>query len=183
MKELQLTLRLPLSVFKAIECRLTSSGENSSQPQKLSHVEMAQALAWQRLPSTLARFDELRQLSIRLDHDRVVLWQIIDEHAILSDLKPLNEFPKLNLVIKLPAHYQDDVPNPFFTIERRLRQRYHVRDGRSGKLLVSWRPDFPILIAGQCPCDDFTEAQVDTFERSEWRTGVNMEHEYIHCGV
>ncbi|KAI8943341.1 hypothetical protein NX059_001358 [Plenodomus lindquistii] len=101
----------------------------------------------------------------------------------MSTLIPLAQLEQIQLVVNLPAHFDDNIPHPVLKIQRIRRQRYHAWRTNRGTPLVEWRPDFPIIAEAEGPFEGWTEQELDRFERSEWRTGVNMEHEYIHEGV
>lgn len=96
--------------------------------------------------------------------------------------------PKLHPHFAKPdTHFVQESPPPF-TIERRIRQRYHCEERTSGNLYVEYNADFPVLHqlpdlcrenarglhgADMMPEDDMTMEEVERFERTLWDKGTD----------
>ncbi|KAF1847998.1 uncharacterized protein K460DRAFT_414631 [Cucurbitaria berberidis CBS 394.84] len=161
-RKLEISLRLPRTVFNAFEDQVTGSREERLAWMMPSDSDMTQAATWLRLGPALSRIKGLEELKIWLDHNDDAYWKTVNERTALSALAPLAELPNLDLTINLPRHFEDDIPIPPFVILRRLRQRHHGRN---------WRPDFPILEEGDCFFEDYNRQELEDLERRMWRRG------------
>ncbi|KAF2253803.1 hypothetical protein BU26DRAFT_561075 [Trematosphaeria pertusa] len=145
-RNLSVVLRLPLTTCKILE----SSSDHGSAPTSTTN-----ATAWFRLCPAIARLKRLLRLHIWLDHDGESSWSVVNERAILSPLTALTDISGLDISVSLPhlhhryetpeRHFVKQWPSPPFTIERRLRQRYHVVETDPGRFDVSYQADFPYL--------------------------------------
>ena len=185
-RKLNITLRLPLRICKALENPVADSNPRSPPAGGSTADWASQLTAWLQLCPTIAQLKELRRLRIWLDHNNQSSWSIVNERAILSPLMPLTSIPNLNISINLPKlhpylerpdrHFGEDSPAPIFKIHRRLRQRYHGEEGSKGRFRVTYEADFPLLL--DCPgFEDTPQAEIEELERSLWKKGVNVEKE------
>ena len=183
-RRLDITLRLPLPICKALEYPEANSSPGSPPASALTASWASQLTAWLHLCPAIAQLKELQRLQIWLDHDDPLSWSIINERAILSPLAPLTNIPHFNFSINLPKlhpglerldrHFGEDSPAPTFKIQRRLRQSYHSKETSECHFRVSYEADFPLLLG--CPSFENTPlAEIEVMERSLWKRGVNVE--------
>jgi hypothetical protein len=95
--------------------------ESAGEPTQ--NNDDAEAVAWERLSSTLAHLPALRTLRVWLDRSESDYWTTVDESAILAPLRPLADREQLDVCIELPRHYNDDTTTFPFKVTRRPRQR------------------------------------------------------------
>ena len=182
-RRLDITLRLPLPICKALENPEADSSSGSPPAGASTAGWASQLAAWLRLCPAIAQLKELQRLQIWLDHDDPSSWSVVNERAILSPLTPLTNIPHLNFSINLPKlhpglerldrHFGEDSPAPTFKIQRRLRQSYHGKETSEGHFRVSYEADFPLLLG----CPDFEDtplAEIEVMERSLWKRGVDV---------
>ncbi|ORY14785.1 hypothetical protein BCR34DRAFT_212293 [Clohesyomyces aquaticus] len=93
---LEITMKLPVSVYTAIEhastCKITPPSSNpasSSTPTSAASTDPESLIsAWTNFPRSLPHLSKLRQLKIWLDHDETCSWtQVVNERALLSPLE------------------------------------------------------------------------------------------------
>jgi hypothetical protein len=170
LKDLTISLRLPLSDYEALE--------NDSAEAKFAHT-------WTKLPTAIRQLSRLRDLHLRLDHDEPRTWSMVNERAVLTPLKSLADIPHLRISVSLPIlHPKHETPERHFTrgsapcslpIYRCHRQRHHSVDG----IHIRHEPDFPIL--GELAEDwEMSMADVEMMERGEWEMG--RDPLYLICG-
>ncbi|KAF2647223.1 hypothetical protein K491DRAFT_741649 [Lophiostoma macrostomum CBS 122681] len=179
---LDITLRLPLSVWESIE-----SGT--------SMLASPQAVAWMGIGTAIGQLQRLTKLSIWLDHDQQCSWSAVNERCILAPLLPLAKIlrlvlPKLHPDLETSErHFTEDSASPF-QIRRVLRQRYHAQSNehhdprndasQDPPTKVIFKGDFPITLE-TCRFfyePDFTSAsleEIEEDERDKWRRGVDVE--------
>lgn len=160
-KDLSISLRLPLAAYEA----LGATTQSSVGPSLLS--------PW----AGIEHFRRLRKLRIWLDHDEPCSWSMVNERAILSPLASLNT--NLNISIDLPKlhpkwerpdwHFTKDSPQLPVFIHRRYRQRYHVVECSDGSLSILLKPDFPIFF--ELTGWDMTMEEIEKYERTAWEAG------------
>lgn len=129
-----------------------------------SAVSMRCAM-WKRLWPAICQLPQLRSLLIWLDHDDRPSWSFVNERlalrgvvaALTASAQSRSEdgtMPHIDITFNLPklhprfarpdTHFQESPPPPF-TIERRIRQRFHCEEGAGGNLKATYKADFPVL--------------------------------------
>jgi len=181
LKELDISLRLPLSAYDALENAGNSTGSKSSS---MDHS----ISAWTGLRPAIERLSKLRRLRIWLDHGERCPWSMVNERAVLSPLAPLSNNPNLDISIDLPKlhpkwenpdqHFTEDSPPLTLTIHRRYRQRYHGIESSDGSIRVEYDPDFPILHE-LALMEDMTVEEVEEIERTSWKRGEDPYREFL----
>lgn len=172
LKNLSITLRLPLSFFEAVSSNATilSPSGNIQMPEAsvaIKHTTNVrgpcQSGVWRRVwPALAMQLRRLQSLQLWLDHDKQSSWSFIDERAILSPFvifMSRDKIPSLkDISISLPnLHPQYEKPERHFTKEspqlpthvtlsRRVRQRYFYEESVSGNIRVSYEVDFPVML-------------------------------------
>jgi hypothetical protein len=202
-KNLNISLKLPLAAFEAIESASVSSQESPITP-------------WLALPQAVAHMGRLRKLHVWLDHDDTCTWTTVNERAALSPLVSLCNSPHLQVSANLPKlhpkwetsdrHFTEYSNPPPLPIRRRYRQRHHGVEDENGGLKVVSRPDFPILyelaywtydeeemqrqLAGEpsVPMDlreeELSLRNIERSEREEWKAGrdpINIFDDFMGC--
>lgn len=72
--------------------------------------------------------------------------QARSEDESLTHMDITFNLPKLRAGIARPdIHFVQESAPPPFTIERRIRQRYHCEEGAGGNLSVMYNADFPVM--------------------------------------
>jgi hypothetical protein len=135
--KLDITLRLPLPIFQALD------GLNAAKDGSFTSVFKDDLKIWSGISPRIAQLKELQILRIWLDHSNKAYWSVVNERAVLSQLAPLASIPHLDLSFDLPKlhpqledserHFvgEENTTNSSFEslsplkIRRRLRQRYH----------------------------------------------------------
>ena len=181
LKKLDISLRLPLSAYDALE---NASDPTSSESSSMDHS----ISAWTGLRPAIERLSKLRRLRIWLDHGERCPWSMVNERAVLSPLAPLSNNPNLDISIDLPKlhpkwenldrHFTEDSPPPTLTIHRRYRQRYHGIESSDGSIRVEYGPDFPTLHE-LALMEDMTIEQVEEIERTSWKRGEDPYREFL----
>lgn len=164
-KELNISLRLPLAAYEA------------SQTTGQSSVGSPPVSTWTELPYTIERFEKLNTLRIWLDHDQACSWSMINERAVVSPLAYLSadldvsiNLPKLHPKFERPDwHFMEDKAQPPLVIHRRFRQREHVKECGDGSLVSYHEPDFPISYALEHFHMDIEDVEAN--ERRAWKEG------------
>ena len=116
--------------------------------------------------NNVCQLQHLRSLHIWLDHDDKSSWSIIKERLALNrvittltahmqvryrdeslaHLDIIFNLPKLHPGIARPnTHFVQESAPPPFTIEWRIRQRYHCKEGVIDDLSVRYNADFPVM--------------------------------------
>ena len=204
-QKLNITLRLPLAFYRALEedeVLVSEAGHDLS-------VGSVIYATWVGLWSAICQLQRLRSLHIWLDHDDKSSWSVVKERlalhrviAILAahmrarsgeenlmDIDITFNLPKLYPRIARPdTHFVQESAPPPFIIERRIRQRYHCEEGPGGNLSVKYNPDFPIMhelpeylernIDGEPNIDrapHMTLLEVEEFEKMLWEEGTDVK--------
>ncbi|KAI0004054.1 hypothetical protein F4779DRAFT_600412 [Xylariaceae sp. FL0662B] len=180
-RKLDITLRLPLHLLKALEY-VGINPRSKSPLARLSRVR-----AWLQVWPAMARLKGLGSLRIWLDHDDRSSWSIVNERDIVSHLTPLTTIPDLNVVVSLPKlhprlekadrHFAEDTPASAFKITRRLRQRYHPGEDSEGHTCVIYSPDFPTL-GGYPGFEDAPLEELEKIERDLIKRGIDIDDFY-----
>ncbi|OCK78679.1 hypothetical protein K432DRAFT_252881, partial [Lepidopterella palustris CBS 459.81] len=187
-KELDITLRLPLADCKALDNPAADSTPDIPLAGSSTAGGESQLAVWLQLCPAIAQLKSLRKLRIWLDHADISSWSVVNERAILSPLGLLASIPDLDICINLPKlhprlespdrHFMEGSPAPTFEIHRRLRQRYHCEEGRNGHLWVRSKIDFPVMLE----ICEFIDAlgnevtpmtEIEEKERAMWKRGVD----------
>lgn len=204
-QKLNVTLRLPLAFYRALEedeVLVSEAGHDLS-------AGSATYATWAGLWSAICQLQRLRSLHIWLDHDDKSSWSVVKErlalHRVIAILAAHMQarsgeenlmhmditfnLPKLHPRIARPdTHFVQESAPPPFIIERRIRQRNFCEEGPGGNLSVIYNPDFPIM----CDLPDFldldingepnmngeprmTLLEVEEFERKLWEEGTDVE--------
>ncbi|KAF2692021.1 hypothetical protein K458DRAFT_411703 [Lentithecium fluviatile CBS 122367] len=186
LKELRISLKLPLEVYALFESGTQPSSSSSSAINN-------PVTAWANLPSILNTLPNLRRLHIRLDHTEPDTWTRVNEHVALSPVASLaaRSHAKLDIAVDLPKlhpkyeeparHFIEDSPAPPFPIQRRIRQRIHA-DIHANKIFH--KDDFPfthemndfliewngMTVPNDMSYSEFAQYQEDQ-ERNAWKEG------------
>ncbi|KAK0111138.1 hypothetical protein ONS95_001514 [Cadophora gregata] len=189
--DLNITLRLPLAFYKALEGRETSASGNDNSTNASSTADSTWFGTWQ----AICELRQLRRLNIWLDHDGQSSWSFVKERLVLKSLSNVLEarlksgssssaievnlnIPKLHPRISSSAtHFSEESELPPFKVERRFRQRYHSEEWAPGQFQDTYKPDFPILWE-MCGLEDFgmmTFEEVEAYEKELWDRGDNVE--------
>lgn len=132
-RRLNLSLRLPPAVFKAVEANSTPTGDaRTSSPT-----------SWFCLWPRIAALRHLRTVDITLDHDSQSSWSNVNEHAVLSPLRALASNPGIRTTVHLPRV----TSSPFhttslgFAVKRFTRQRFFTEYRNDGSIGVVYEED------------------------------------------
>jgi hypothetical protein len=91
----------------------------------------------------------------------------------LPFLHPRHQDPERHFTRDTP------VPEPYFRVDRRLRQRCYYDEVMPGCWRVDYQPDFPFLLEfrglGQSGSEDMTKQDMDEFERMLWGWGPRYQ--------
>lgn len=160
--KLNVAFRLPLAFYSALE-------EDEDLVSAASHHTSAvstRCTTWMRLWPVVCQLQQLRSLHIWLDHDDRSSWSVVKERLALRGVIATlaahmqarskgKTMPHMAITFNLPklhpgiarpdTHFVQESPSPPFTIERRIRQRYHCEESPGGDLSVTYEADFPIL--------------------------------------
>jgi hypothetical protein len=182
LKELHISLRLPLSAYEALE-----SAGNSTVGSPSSPIDY-QIATWAGLCPAIERLSKLKILRIWLDHAEPSPWTTVNERAVLSPLAALSNIPNLNITVDLPKlhpkwetssrHFTEDSPPSILPIHRRYRQRYHGVESSRGSIRVEYRPDFPVLYE-YAELDGMTMEGIEKTERGIWKRGEDPHEEFL----
>lgn len=200
-KNLDITLRLPLTFFQALADYTKKS--SSSQSTQKHDTSIAASLTvnvsesdlrsvWMRVwPALAIRSRELQRLHIWIDHDVSKSWSLVEERLVLSyittwispdsvgSLKSvIFNIPKLHPRHEDPQHhFTTNSPQPpgFVKLIRRLRQCYFYEETAPEVGKVDYEPDFPVLFE---LCDYTADPgppmlleEVEEMERDMWKRG------------
>jgi hypothetical protein len=181
-QKLRMIAKLHTRALATIEQRnQTSTMESAGEPTQ--NNDDAEAVAWERLSSTLAHLPALRTLRVWLDRSESEYWTTIDESAIITPLRPLADREQLDVCMELPRHYNDDTTTFPFKVTRRLRQRTFGFTDSLGRIRTTRRADFPMVEACHFPVEGLSTAELEGAERHFWREGLDVQHEIINGGV
>ncbi|KFY84355.1 hypothetical protein V500_09370 [Pseudogymnoascus sp. VKM F-4518 (FW-2643)] len=160
-RKLNVALRLPLAFYGALE-------EDEDMISVASHHTSAVSMRcamWKRLWPAICQLPQLRSLHIWLDHDGRPSWSFVNERlalrrviaALTASAQSRSEegtMPHMDIMFNLPklhprfsrpdTHFQESPPPPF-TIERRIRQRFHCEERAGGNFEATYKADFPVL--------------------------------------
>lgn len=160
-RKLNVALRLPLAFYGALE-------EDEDLISVASHCTSAvlmRCAMWKRLWPAICQLPQLHSLHIWLDHDDRPSWSFVNERlalrrviaALTASAQSRSEdgtMPHMDITFNLPklhprfakpdTHFQESPPPPF-TIERRIRQRFHCEERAGGDLDATYKADFPVL--------------------------------------
>ncbi|KFY50453.1 hypothetical protein V495_00253 [Pseudogymnoascus sp. VKM F-4514 (FW-929)] len=161
-RKLGIALRLPLAFYKALQ-------EDENFVSVTNHdtsIESNKCATWARLWPAICQLPQLRSLHIWLDHDDRPSWSFVNERvalrpviaALTAHMQACSEerttshmditfnLPKLHPRFARPdTHFFEESPPPPFSIERRIRQRFHCEEWASGNLNVAYKADFPVM--------------------------------------
>ncbi|KAI0813821.1 hypothetical protein GGR55DRAFT_636041 [Xylaria sp. FL0064] len=199
-RRLNLTFRLPVAFYRMLEYKHM----NPEQAQRMSAKSTMNTL-WASIWPAIFQLGHLRSLHIWLDHDEKRSWSILKECTALRDLSAAltahklmgaqeSDAPHVNVVVNLPklhpgvarpdSHFTElDSPSSF-TIQRRIRQRWHCIEEENGELHAKYSPNFPIMEMSRefvqfiLEYERVTQTpleQVEEYERGLWETGVDVE--------
>ncbi|KAI1119804.1 hypothetical protein F5Y10DRAFT_150740 [Nemania abortiva] len=224
-RKLNLTFRLPLSFYEALEDEgvrnkrssllFSSSIEwldygawaraflnlteatNISAASRLMNVASTPFTKWLYFWPAVYRLQQLRSLCIWLDHDDPSSWSSVKERLALrhitnsvaarEQVRRQKDLPHIDILLNLPklhpetakpdTHFiQDSLPPPF-TIERRIRQRYHCEETAGGNLAVRYKADFPFTheLPELFGYPTMTLEGIEEMERGMWEDGFDVE--------
>jgi hypothetical protein len=175
---INITLRLPLHFFEALEC-LTEGVATSSEPDPMP----AGLKPWLQLGSTISQLKHLTKLEFWLDYYEEGSWSTVSERALLDPLLShlASEHSTLEISVILPMlhpkfeteerHYVNGELPGNARLRRVLRQSYHTHVDAQGHVDVREKNDFPILMD---LCYDSLEEVVE-HERKLWKEGKDVE--------
>lgn len=192
-QKLNVALRLPLAFYRALE---------EDEALVLAAVHHTSAVStmrttWVRLWPAVCQLQQLRSLHIWLDHDDPSSWSVIKErftlHHITAALAAYMQarsrgenLPHMDITFNLPklhpgiarpdTHFVQESPPLPFTIERRIRQRYHCEESASGNLSVKYKADFPLMheLPGVLEEPGVTLREFEEFEKMLWDEGTDV---------
>lgn len=163
-RKLNIAFRLPLAFYEALQ---KDEGEDLvSVAGPHTRAVSVGCAAWERLWPAICQLPQLRSLHIWLDHDDRPSWSFVNEHialrpviaALIARRQARSEeetMPHMDIALNLPklhpyyakpnTHYFQESSSSLFTIERRIRQRWHCQEGPIGNLRVVHKADFPVL--------------------------------------
>jgi hypothetical protein len=181
-QNLRIMAKLRTRALAAIEQKNQTSTRDPTR-ETTQRNDDPEAVAWERLSSTLAHLPALRTLRVWLDRSESDYWTTINETAIIAPLRPLADREQLDVCIELPRHYNDDTTTFPFKVTRRLRQRTFGFTDSLGRIRTSRRADFPMMEACHFPVEGLSTAELEGAERHFWREGLDVQHEIIDGGV
>lgn len=180
-QKLMIIAKLHTKTLAAIEQQKQTETSDFTREDPQNGNE-AEVVAWQRLSSTLADARALRTLRVWLDRSDHHYWSTIDEISDTAPLALLSKIPRLDVLLKLSRHYNDDTTILPFPVRRRLRQRYFGYTDSLGTVHIIHKADFPMLEASDFPIDWWSAADAEDAERDPWREGVDIQHIFIDGG-
>lgn len=175
-KSLKLTLRLPMSVYKALD----------PSPKCTSNSPAATTTIWTQSWTAISQLRHLTSLQIWMDHDSQCSWSLVNERAMLSPLTRLATTPGLTMTINLPSllsrltkperHFpEDDEKTAPFNITRYLRQRFFCERRKDGTFGVVYDDDAHRLFSfpgNEEPNPD--QRELEDIDRWSWLGGIDM---------
>ncbi|KAF1995305.1 hypothetical protein P154DRAFT_445728 [Amniculicola lignicola CBS 123094] len=176
-RELSITLRLPLNFFLSLE-----------EPED-GRQELARS-TWCKLDKILHQLSELRALRLYLDHDGTDTWTLVNERKTLEPITRLANSKDLVILVTLPKlhpkyekedrHFTDSLSGDPFPIRRMQRQQYHGIPNRldeSGqeRYKVEEILDFPILTEFLEFFYEYSIERCEAEERKMWARGDDVE--------
>jgi hypothetical protein len=179
LSRLNITLKLPLNFYHTLD----SAGPI---PQDLTD----DIHTWRRLETILGTLKHLKSLYLWLDHDDTCSWSVVNERAILSSITQLAAAYLTDLVIhvtlpKLHPKFEEEArhflpkqnPNSF-QLHRFIRQDEHGSFRNDGRLEVTRKPDFPIMLEVMFfYAENMTAEEIEAWERKLWEKGDDVEAE------
>jgi hypothetical protein len=180
-QKLRIIAKLHTQALATIEQRNQTSARELTRDTTQNNDD-AEAVAWERLSSTLAHLPALRTLRVWLDRSESEYWTTVNESAIIAPLLPLVDREQLDVRIELPRHYNDDTTTFPFKVTRRLRQRTFGFTDSLGRIRPIRRADFPMVEACHFPVEGLSAAELEGAERHFWR-GLDVQHEIIDGGI
>jgi hypothetical protein len=198
--KLNVTFRLPLAFYNALEkdCVLESTLGSHT------HAVSKMCATWECLWPAICQMQHLRKLCIWLDHDDKSSWSVVKERLALQGITTALEehmqtrardgkLPHIDITLNLPnlhpriakpdTHFaQQDIPASF-TLERRIRQRYHCREYALNYWVAEFKPDFPIMLEIEEFYDEtqpndnapMTVQEIEEMERGWGARGVDVD--------
>ncbi|KFY70986.1 hypothetical protein V499_08799 [Pseudogymnoascus sp. VKM F-103] len=224
-RKLNIAFRLPLAFYEVLQ-----KDEDEDLVLVVGPHTRAVSVgcaAWERLWPAICQLPQLRSLHIWLDHDDRPSWSFVNERvamrpmiaALLARTQAHSEeetMPHMDVALNLPklhphyakpdTHYFQESSSSLFTIERRIRQRWHCQEGPIGNLKVEHKADFPVLhelpdfIIEQDRCsrrvdgvtvqeeditleeEKMTLEEVERLETQLWENGAENVYEFMSSG-
>ncbi|KAI1860787.1 uncharacterized protein JN550_011249 [Neoarthrinium moseri] len=121
LRTLDISLRLNLAFFVALDASapddravdVTGRPESETETVGAARVRLVSHLAiWKRLPQVLGSFPLLIQTDIRLDHDDVLPWALINEHAVFKEFGQPNSCYQTQVDVTLPLLLPSGLADP-----------------------------------------------------------------------
>ncbi|KAJ8132581.1 hypothetical protein O1611_g1036 [Lasiodiplodia mahajangana] len=190
-RKINIALRLPVGFYKTLE----SETAISTADQHMNAASTA-CTTWATLWPAVCQCQQLRSLCIWLDHDNEYSWSVVKERLALrhitaalserSQAHPREGLPRIDILVNLPnlhpgiarldTHFTQDGPPLPFTIERRIRQRYHCEERAGGNLAVQYKADFPVMheLVELLEGPTMTLQELERLERRLWENGTNV---------
>ncbi|KAL5347959.1 hypothetical protein ACLOAV_007371 [Pseudogymnoascus australis] len=197
-RKLNVTFRLPLAFFEALEKALEEDEDFVSAAVYNTSVESARCAMWESLWQAVCQLPQLRSLHIWLDHDDRPSWSFVNERLVLrpviaalaARMQACSEekaMPQLDIAFNLPklhphyakphTHFFKEGPPPPFTIERRIRQRLHCEEGPNGDLNAIYKADFPVFHELPEMCKEHTRLIREADDMTLQEEDVMLEEE------
>lgn len=167
-RKLHLTLKLPLSFFRALENPIDDPDVN------------LQLTLWSQLSSAIEQLKELRILYIWFDHQDPASWSVVNERILLAGIASLAindiqvDLPKLHPGYETPDRHFTEVASLPFRIQRRQRQVYFNVKYNNGYSRIKYSPDFPNILDHPDFVAEFSPEEIEEMERIMWKKGYNV---------
>ncbi|KAH7333209.1 hypothetical protein BKA65DRAFT_538906 [Rhexocercosporidium sp. MPI-PUGE-AT-0058] len=198
---LNVTLRLPIAFYKAVE---TGDIKETAVDRPNIAKSIAYNNDWIQFWSNICSLQGLHNLHVWLDHDHESSWSEVKERPVLDPVfailaremqsrssrctgqhaQVLFNLPKLHPGIATPdTHFIEGTAPPLFTLQRRYRQRYHSQESPTGTSRVVGKADFPVmweLTLDENPDGPYmTLEEVEIYERGLWERGLDPTRELL----
>lgn len=185
-RKLDITLRLPEIIFRAIEQDEDKASKNYESLIALAPTTGSTEVGpWHEVCGRLAQLPKLTKMRLWLDHDQRGYWARVDERAFLTPLITSLEHKDVDVALHLPfanprwedpeRHFEQDKVAPRIHVDRRKRQRKFGYVTVLGRLEVHDYLDFPCMDETTPVFGDMDADQRLAMERRLWKDGENMQ--------
>ncbi|KAG6002382.1 hypothetical protein E4U21_003142 [Claviceps maximensis] len=174
-RRLNLSLRLPPSVFEAIGSNEPSP--TKAAPSSLSPNGSDPSTTWIELWHKMTTLRHLQRVDITLDHDSESSWSHVNEHAILAPLQTFVSHSDINTTVHLPkvASTKSNGTCHGLTIKRFTRQRLFTEYRKDGSIGLVYEEDALKSLQRPGPgADEMLRAAELTMHI--WFQGVDMDY-------
>ncbi|KAF1839455.1 hypothetical protein BDW02DRAFT_626329 [Decorospora gaudefroyi] len=189
---LNISLRLPLKFFQALESLTKDDTTTTSIPNPDTEPASPNLTPWLQIGHTLSHFKRLAKLHLWFDYDEPGYWTAFNERALLEPLftrlRSEPNSPEVSVFLpylhpkfeKEDRHYVDVKLVGAVRLCRMVREREFAQIDAQGHVRIVHKDDFPFMLE----LHDYTIAagfesismeEMLENERAQWHAGVDVE--------